>query len=231
MPEVQEVQVGGEAAHPVGQGERVIREGDDVDSIAFQHGLAWETIWMDDANAELRRLRGDPQLLLPGDRLHIPDRKTGEVIGATEQHHRFRRKDVPQKLVVRILDEEEPRADEPYVLIVDGDTVAEARTDSDGTVEATIPPDAAEAVLRVGEGDELVEYDLALGALDPVESPSGAQQRLRSLGFDCGDEDCGETLNDATREALKAFQETAGLEPTGRMDDDTLRTLEREHGC
>jgi Putative peptidoglycan binding domain len=118
-----------------------------------------------------------------------------------------------------------PRAGEPYRLTV-GDVALEGALNGEGYIETNIPPGAQRGTLVVGEGARARTYSLVLGHLDPVETVSGVQARLRNLGYAC---QVTGSLDDATRAALRAFQTRAGLAVTGDDDDATRSRLREAH--
>jgi Putative peptidoglycan binding domain/LysM domain len=203
-----------------------VAQGECLSSIAERYGFFWETLWNDPGNAPLRARGRNPNTLLPGDVVQVPEKKVTAYERPTGARHTWRVKGVPVKLRMVLTWNEAPRANERYTLDVDGAVMVGA-TDGDGRIELTIPPGAARGRLRVGDGDRQETYDLALGHLDPVEDLRGVQARLNNLGFACGAP--SGTLDDATRAALGAFQARAGLTPTGEADDATRDRLRQAH--
>ena len=210
---------------PVGQGDCVVREGDCVSSIARNTGHFWGTIWNEPANAELKQARSNPNILLPGDRVTVPLLRPKQEPGQTELRHRFVRKGEPARLRLRVLDNDQPRANEPYTIEIDGHTY-EGTTDPNGNLECLIPGNARRGRLRIGqEGDE---FELELGANAPITEVRGIQARLSNLGFDCGTVDG--VLGPRTQSALRGFQVMWDLEATGEPDDATRSKLQEVHG-
>lgn len=212
---------------PVGQSGYVVRAGDCIESIAYKHGLFWETIWNHPNNQELRAANRDPNALLPGDRVFVPEIQSKKEAGETKLRHRFRRKGVPSKLRIAFKDEDDkPRAGIPYVLEIDGVLIS-GKTNDAGVVEHSISPDAktGKLILKCEDGKE--EYELKLGHIDPIDEVSGVKERLTNLGFECGPWD-GE-FGPVLEEAIRAFQKKYGLTITGELDEQTLQTLESEH--
>lgn len=204
--------------------EYTIDEGDTTIGLSEQYGLLADTIWNDPANASLKQKRKDMNVLLPGDVLVIPDLKVKEVTKPDAKKHRFKRKGIPSLFRVQVFDGEDPRANQDYRLVVDG-KVLKGKTDADGVLEQPVPPNAQEGELIIGPDD----FRLAInfGYLDPISEISGVQKRLNNLGYLCGEPD-GE-LDEPTRDALADFQFRFGLEPTGELDDKTVKKLEEVH--
>ena len=204
--------------------QHVVKQGDTIASIAYGSGLLPDTVWNDSANGELKARRKTPNTLLPGDVVVIPDPRVKQQACATGSRHRFKRKAVPAKLIVQLLEDGEPRANVDYELVVDG-VVKQGTTDGDGYVRETISPDARQAILRLPDREEI---KLKVGHLDPPDLVSGAQGRLNNLGFNAGPVS-GE-MNPATEAAIKAFQSDSQLEVTGRLDEATINKLKQRHG-
>ena len=235
---------------PVGQGDYVVKQGDCISSIAKDTGHFWETLWNHPDNAELKAVRQDPNVLLPGDRVTIPEVITKEESGATEERHRFVRRGEPAKLRIRLTEEgeprspgpeeegseeqrEEPREDKPrafvpYTLEVD-DLSFSDKTDSDGFLQHPIPGNAKQArlIIEPGTPQEII-IPLQLGSVHPITEIAGVKQRLNNLGFDCGEDT--EELTEEFREALTEFQEQYCDTVTGTLDQDTRDKLQEVHG-
>ncbi len=198
-----------------------VEQGDCISSIAFDHGFFWGTLWNHANNAALKQKRKDPNVLMEGDMVHIPDLTLKEDSAATERKHRFKLKGVPAKLRLQLLLDEEPRANESYTLYVDQVEKAKGRTDGDGFVEAPVPPNAKQARLLIGTGDEREEYVMELGTVDPIDTDDGVRERLHNMGYPAS-EDLGQ--------AIEAFQARERLSVTGKTDDTTRERLKERFG-
>jgi N-acetylmuramoyl-L-alanine amidase len=196
-------------------------------SIAEEHGGFWESIWKDAANATLRESRKDPNQLMEGDVVQIPDRREKQETRAPEKAHRFRRKGVPSKLRICVLRGGEPRKNEPFRIDIDG-ALTEGTTDSNGVVEVSISVRAMKATLFVGSEPDQEVYELKLGHLAPASEIKGVKQRLKNLGYEVGEMDA--QMSDAFVGALKKFQSENEIEPTGKVTDATREKLASVHG-
>jgi hypothetical protein len=196
-----------------------VRQGDCISSIAFEHGFFWDTLWNHPNNADLKQKRKDPNVLMEGDVVHIPDLTPKVESGGTDQRHRFRLKGVPAKFKLRLMLDDRPRANEPYRLNIDGHW-HEGTTDHDGCLKHPIPPNAQSGTLIVGKEESQDTYHLKFGSIDPLDSDEGIRGRLLDLGYGADDLAAG----------LRAFQQKEGLQPTGRADDATRAKLKERFG-
>src|SRR4029079_9588222 len=101
----------------------------------------------------LKDKKRDPHLLLPGDRVFIPDKDDKQVEVPTGKKHRFQVK-LPS-LMLRVMvhnEDDKPFASKPYKITIDA-ADKERTTDGDGLVEVPIPIDAKEGTLEI-EGHE-----------------------------------------------------------------------------
>jgi hypothetical protein len=208
--------------------QHTVKQGECIMSIAEDHGFLWETIWTHANNSRLKELRGDPNILFPGDIVFVPDRAPRIEPKPTDQHHKFVKKNPPAQVRLRLLDvKRQARPNLEYTATVDAN-ICNGQTDGDGYLTLTVPPNARQLTLRVIEGASTEEYTLPLGFIDPVDELTGNQQRLINLGYACGSE-LG-TPGDLTRAAIRAFQQEKELEITSEFDDATRQALEEMHG-
>jgi hypothetical protein len=200
-----------------------VRAGDSTESVAYDNGLFWETVWNDPANADLKAKREQPNILEEGDALFVPDKRLKYEPGATDLRHRFRRKGVPSVLRVRLLEYSEPRVGVEYIVRF-GDKSISGKTDGDGWVRCYLMPDVEKGSLTLDTGEV---YNFEIGTVRPVRSLRGVQNRLRNLGEYSGPID-GE-MNDDLRQSLERFQQSQNLPITGAADEATQKALLQTH--
>jgi N-acetylmuramoyl-L-alanine amidase len=214
--------------------EHVVQQGDCLASIAKKYGFVdWNTIYNDELNVDFRKKRPNPHVLLPGDRLIIPDKKTKNESRPTAMLHTFQlaRKEIRLRIVVRDIDGV-PLGGKKYKLTVEGE-VHEGVLPDDALLDEPIPPDALEGELRVWCEDDFPDFAdtwmLKLGHLDPVEDLTGVQARLNNLGYDCGPVDGKD--GPRTQAAVRAFQRDHGLDIDGIPGPKTQAALKGEYTC
>ncbi|AKF04848.1 hypothetical protein DB32_001997 [Sandaracinus amylolyticus] len=218
----------------------VVRQGEDVPSIAARYGVADPArIWNAPENEALRARRRSMHVLLPGDRVSVPPPREKRVDCATGQRHRFEVRTGTVELHLRLrLPDGTTLGSEPYVLVFHDRGVEQTRdgtTTGDGELREVLPARIRAAMIELPR--RRLRWELAVGTLDPhadedTSTPvlTGIQARLNNLGFMCGRVD-GE-LGPKTRHALSEFQrEVLGrTEPTGDLDQETWDRLMEEHG-
>ncbi|WP_437940502.1 peptidoglycan-binding protein [Sorangium sp. So ce341] len=226
---------GTDAAHarPVGNGSYVVGPGDGMSSIADRTGFFWETLWNLEENAALKAARDNPEILMPGDRVTIPERRIKEVPCETARRHRFRRRGVPVRVIFTVEDDGGRRfAGAKYLLKV-GEAEYRGETGADGSIEQWVTPAARTGTLTVWPDrepfTEALEWRIGIGELDPIDSIAGVQARLSNLAYDCGAE--RGALGPKTRRALRLFQHNQGIEVTGAIDEATVARLRDVYGA
>lgn len=212
--------------HPtIPAGPYVVAVGESVPTVALRAGFFWETLWNHPDNAELAQARKDPGILVPGDRVVVPERTPKQVPCATGARHVFRRRGVPSRFSVQLFERGKPRAGEPYRLELEDGTQVEGTLDDEGLLDVFLDATVKRATLVIG-GDEEV-YDVEIGGLLPIDSLAGVQQRLANLGCYSGAIDG--TASDALAAGIGAFQGKSSLPITGEMDDATRAALGTAH--
>jgi N-acetylmuramoyl-L-alanine amidase len=215
--------------------DHVVQQGECLSRIASQYGFAnYRTLYDHPDNADLKRLRPNPNVLRPGDVVHVPDLDKKQVGAATGKTHKFEIKLPKKALRIVLLDGAgEPMKGEDYELEAGPDTLR-GKTDGDGKIEVKVAATAYGGRLVVA-GRVLV---LNFGDLDPVDPDTddpddkrwgGVQARLKNLGYDAGPTDG--VFGPRTRAALALFQHDHDLEIDGKPGTATLQKLEEAHGC
>lgn len=220
-------------AHPAQQeADRTVevKQGESVSTISQAYGCFPETLWNAPQNKTLRGQREDPNVLLPGDQVVVPARRVATVPVKTGARHRVRRRGVSEILRICFLDDaSKPRKDVPYLCKIEnarGQALAtyEGHTDGEGILQEWVPLDATSARIRLDPGTSGEEvFVLRIGTVDPIDTLTGIQARLNSLGYDTGEPDG--RLEAPTRDALKRFQRTHGVAESGEPDDVTIDAL------
>jgi hypothetical protein len=208
--------------------EHIVKAGECLASIAAACRETVASLWNLPENAALRQLRGDPYVLAPGDRVMVPKPVPAIFVLQTGQRHVFRRAATHADFQVAVRFNGEPRADLDFTLVVDGDAAhpIEGRTDGDGVVRAKVPATATRGVIEFSDGRG--RFAFAFGQLDPIDTMSGVQGRLRDLGLYFASVDGVYGPHTAT--ALREFQKSRGLAVTGHADDPTKAALRAAYG-
>jgi LysM repeat protein len=211
----------------------VVKQGDCLYRIAQQYGFAdWRTIYDHADNEDFRELRPDPNVIYPGDQIHIPDTESKQVTLPTANKHKIQVTLPKIMLRIELRNElDEPLAGKEFMLAF-GDTLYEGTTTGDGMLEQKIAAgeERGELTVWLTADHEAARYcwDISVGHLDPVEELAGVRQRLNNLGFYC--EPGGVELDDSLRLALIGFQHVAEIDESGELDDATRSKLVELHG-
>src|SRR6476620_11869452 len=162
----------------------IVQQGDYVSKIAAEKGFSdYKTIWDHGQNAALKSKRQTSNILLPGDKLFIPDKEARTEVRTTDAKHEFVLSGKPLKLRVVVHDmEDKPVSGKPCDLKVTGSPdVTPLSTDGSGMVEREINKDAAAGTLKLKDAGLPIDLDLTLqiGHLDPVDAITGQKARLK----------------------------------------------------
>jgi hypothetical protein len=209
----------------------VIKQGDYLLKVAHILGFDADKAWNDGKNAELKKLRKDPRMLVAGDILFIPDEpKKGLKLNAKQVNAYVAHVPlVKSKLVLAVGGK--PLANEKYVIEGLGEE-EEKKTSEKGEVAIEVPVHVREVTVRFVDRKRRIK--VAIGHLDPPDTPSGARMRLTTLGL-YGAKMKGADRHvshdkDALKHAIKKFQKQKGLEESGEIDDTTRKALIDAHG-
>ena len=208
-----------------------VKQGDSLASLEETYGIPWQKIWYDDSNTDLRSKRKDPNILLPGDQVHIPDKEKREETCSSGSKHSFKlscpRPILKICLRVRMVDGEEVILNhEDYEIQFDVGQPKTGTTDGEGYIQESIPPRAKKASIAVHSQN--LTLPINLGHLDPIDHILGIQSRLNMLGYESGATD--DNLGPLTEEAVKRFQKDKDLRVDGVPGPQTQNKLKEVFG-
>jgi len=196
-----------------------VKQGDCIFSIAYENGFFADTIWNHQNNKDLKEKRKDPNVLMPGDSVYVPDKRLREYSEPTNQVYKYKCKNTPKTFRIQFKYINTPLKNVDYKLTIDGKET-EGKTDGDGWLKQSIQPNAKLAKVSLADG---AEYEFKLGNLDPVDETAGLKQRLQALGIFLGA--INSSIDDEFKNALKVFQFSHGLDVSGEADGKTKDLL------
>ena len=204
----------------------VVRRGECIASIAFDHGLPVEVLV--EANADLESERGELGILAEGDQVEVPEVRPKHVEVDGTGSYVVRLVHIANPITMRFTRiSGEPLLGERVALKVDGVPVHQERTTGDdGHATFLVPAWAKTGSVIVG--DPGLAMPVTFGDLDPITTIRGVQGRLKQLGYYWRDVD-GE-IGPFTHQALRAFQRDAALETTAELDDRTRSLIAERAG-
>ncbi|HEY6945459.1 MAG TPA: LysM domain-containing protein, partial [Candidatus Acidoferrum sp.] len=66
----------------------IVEQGEHLSQIAKKYGFPdYKIVWDHPENADLKKLRKNPNILFPGDQVFIPDKEEKEESGPTDKRH------------------------------------------------------------------------------------------------------------------------------------------------
>ncbi len=214
----------------------VVRQGDYLTQLAHRRGFSAEAVWNDPLNDALRQKRASPDILQPGDTLHLPDARERwnplPLAIGSENHFMASIPTVEIRLVLQRADGT-PIANKRFCVDGMGPQPFDGTTDAIGLALFPVPVHVREVDLLLEE--EGLHYRVRIGHMDPPDEQTGAIKRLVHLGYlQPLDFNELEPFADVLREAITAFQEAhrdaQGLQVTGTLDDATRDALVQAHG-
>jgi len=210
-----------------------VKQGDHLSSIAKDFGFSdYKTIWNHADNAELKQLRQNPNVLFPGDIVHIPDHEHRLEPKPTEVRHKFisHQPTLRLRLVLEDLFEK-PIANAECDLLLGSET-RQVTTDGDGKIDEKIKPDTKTAQLVIKDPQtpfQQTVFPIKIGHLDPIDEITGQVARLENLGYFPGDPSGSDKAD--FQSAVEEFQCDQGLTVDGKFGPETQAKLKEVYGC
>jgi hypothetical protein len=165
--------------------------------------------------------------------LYIPDLDRRVETGDTNQRHRFVRKNEKVTLRVKVLDLKNKPRQSVCFLKTRNDTTMMQQENDIYVSEITISShDATLSFPASPENERLLNINIAIGNLDPIDTPTGQRDRLNNLGYYAG---FSQTFNEKQfKWAVEEFQcdhhKSDSLVVDGVCGEKTQRVLKKEYG-
>jgi len=203
----------------------IVRQGDYLAKLADRMGFDADEVWAHAKNQGLKDAGRTPEMLCPGDVLHVPEASCPLPV-ALGGHNLYAGEIRTVHIAVRFQDEGRPLANERYLLAGAGEII-EGTTKDDGLVECDVPTTCAE--VQVSFSAKGLTYFVKVGHLDPPETDSGLAQRLQNLGCYAEPEASDEFEREATWKdaALKLLGRRSGRAVNA---EDPVEDVESAHG-
>src|SRR5687767_12123237 len=145
--------------------QHTVKSGECLTSICEMYGFSVDTVWNHADNAALKEKRKDPNTLVPGDVVAVPDRREKLASCETAKTHRFKLSATPAIFRLQLFEDEKPLANLDFQLSIRG-IVYSGTTDDQGVMEVTIPHNASEGMLTIGPDQKM--FELKFGELQPI---------------------------------------------------------------
>lgn len=196
--------------------QHTVKAGECLTSIADLYGFTVDLVWNLSENASLKEKRTDPNTLVPGDVVTVPDRREKVVSCETAKTHKFKLLAPSAVFRVQLFEDEKALASLAFELKIEGKSYT-GTTDASGFLEVTIPSNTRSGKLTIGPDAQ--EFEFQFGELQPISEADGVEARLRNLGF----------AERKLEDALRSFQKRFGITETGEADQATTDKLTEIH--
>ncbi len=183
-------------------------------------------------NSALKTARPNPNMLVPGDLVHIPDPAPKKASLSEDLQHEIRIKQPEARFKLKLMDDQGVVfAGKKFNLKI-GSTEITGNTDGDGMINEIIPPGLTSGELTFfpeGRDDVLEGYliPLSLGNLRPPDTTDGQKMRLQNLGYPIGP--LGTTVDERTQRGIRMFQRDQALTANATLDAPTTAKLKQVH--
>lgn len=210
-----------------------IIDGDTMALIASRFGICdWRALYEHRDNAELRASCPEPNLLVPGVTVVVPERPASRrlAVRTGAEHAVVVQRRVDWLRLRLVAPNGDSRAGWGYRLELEGEAAHEGTVPEDGLLELELPRPVARARLWLwpaeqdGPTEDDEGLDVIVGGLRPPDDAHGVQARLSNLG-EYTDELDADLSSAPTRAALHAVG-AADLDGTARTN-----ALISRHGC